>query len=148
MLSPAEWKAYGDSFVEKIPELKGFIKVKEEAHLGKVLKDFNNFPVLVFVDPSCAMEGANADAAFDKHSTIIFVLTKAIDPQNSSEAKELEADMLTHGITETFKTILRSKKDAAGNHCSYMHRLDYSTIITDPVYNYNKCNGWSVIFEF
>lgn len=148
MLSPLEWKEYGESFVTKIPELKGFIKVKEESHLVKRLKNFNDFPVLVFVDLSSGTEGANADAAYEKHAALTFVLTKAIDPKNSSEAKELEADMLTHGISEQFKKILRSKKDAAGKPCSYMHRLDYSSIITDPVYNYNGCNGWSVVFEF
>jgi len=148
MISPKTWNDFGISIKDRIPELKGFIKVKEEAHLNKDLQGHSEFPVLVFVDLSAGVTGANADASWDKHTALAFILDEADSPSKGGKENELNSDELTHGITEQFKSILKSKKDGTGNPCSFLHRLEYNTIFTDPVYNYAKCNGWAVTFEF
>ena len=148
MISPQIWHDYGLSMVDKIAELKGFLRVKEEGHLHEQLKDFTNYPVLVFVDTSSSGTGPNADAYWELNSAMVFILDEAINPKNATPEKELEIDNRMSAIAEEFKTILRSKTDGAGMPCHFLRRLNLNSIHQDPVYNFLKCNGYSIDFEF
>ncbi len=148
MISPLEWHNYGLSAVNKIPDLKGFIRVKEEDHLFKQLKNFKDYPVLVFVDLSSDGGGANADAYKEVHTALVFILTEALDPKKENPETELTLDQLTHKITEDFKSLIRSRTDGAGSPCHFLRSLNLHSIHTEPVYNYHSCNGYSVSFDF
>ena len=148
MISPQIWHDYGLSMVNKIEDLKGFLRVKEEKHLHEQLKNFKNYPVLVFIDTSSNSSAQNADTYREINSALVFILDEAISPQKATPEKELEIDNRMAMIAEEFKTILRSKKDGSGNPCSFLRQLNLNAIHQDPVYNYLGMSGYSIDFEF
>lgn len=148
MISPQDWYDYGISMRDNIAELKGFLRVKEEKQLFKQLDDFNDFPVLVFVDIASQGDGSNLDAYKEKNKATIFVLVPALSDDELTPQKELEQDVITHGIMEKFKARIMSSTDGANKSCHFLHRLDVNSIIQEPVYNYNKMNGYSLDFMF
>ncbi len=148
MISPQQWNDYGLFVINQIEDLKGFVRLKEEAHLSKFLPNNTEYPLLVFIDVSSHGDAQNADTYKENHAAIVFILQQAVNPQDSTPEKELEIDGRSHKLLEDFKKLLRSKKDGTTQGCSFLRNLDLNSIHSDPVYNYLKCNGYSIDFSF
>ena len=133
--------------IQAATAINHFEWVTTESHLTKKLQSLkaSQFPLLVVVTPSYAVDGIDPDSTKDISQMLFFVL-KRNQAQGATPATEAADADETLAIVNQIKTYLLNGFPGVSD-CIFPDAIEPNSINIDPEWNYLGCDGWSISFQ-
>ena len=141
------YKEYWLSFIDRYMGITRVILVRSEDELrDKIATIKTKEPFLVVVIPSSDTDSPDHDNIRERETCIIYLLIK-VSRQNQTE-KDIEADQIfTQVKISALKSfMLADAQDGTHPHIEMLRQIEFSSMHTDPEYNYLGCDGYSLSF--
>jgi hypothetical protein len=136
-------KEYFDEMIQRIPALGGCVTVVDESHLGKMLRNKLEYPLLVTVVPSIVTDAADVDSVRPIATGLLFVLVPMRERANESSDYTSELQQ-TYDIIQDILQAMRDDMET----CCIMAYFDPDKVRLEPEYNFLGHVGWSVTYNY
>lgn len=119
--------------------------VVDDSELSKILEDRgeedNTF--LISIVPSFNMKGEEDKAKWE--NVLMFFILDKTDYSEHDRDGYLNIFVKTQAKAQVFvEKLLEDKTNLDGMFCGFLSWLDENSIVVNPVWKKNGCNGWSV----
>ena len=147
MINISLYKEFWLDVKSRIQGISRVILVRTEEELRDKIKAIGNKELfLVVVVPSSDTTSRDHDNIRERETCIIYVLVK-VARANQTEEGSVSDMILTQDNISAIKHLMLVDSD---NHTSTYHsileEIDFSSMHTDPEYQYLECDGYSISF--
>lgn len=148
MMTPGTYSDYLKTVKDAINEITVFRMVANEGSLKDVVQKLSKDDIaLIAVIPSADQKGKDIDSINEDNSSFLFLLQRARKVNDDNDAYILQMDNLAN-IMKNVKDKITTDSVNTNSGCPFCRMLDFTSLHTDPEYNYLGCNGYSLNLLF
>ena len=142
------FKSLWDSMAVRVDATKAIL-VRDETELAQKIKGIDSGELfLVVVIPSSDTSARDNDNILEKETVIVYCVMK-VSHSNQDDADVLDCMEITQDcITALKNCLLEDAENCDSEYHTFIKRIDFNRLHTDPEYNYLGCDGYSLSLVF